>query len=417
MDILGFLKEKKGESIIDAHPFAYYNHAFKYLYCFGLGVLACGHMKAMTETKRVFDEILENIKLHPNDRDRIVIDINNNFDYKITEVFKILDTKEKQYMFTVDLLKLSSATLWAQVYSENVTNIFMSVFQLAQIERKFLEDFLYASRKKNLKESKRFYHEFIKAGYQVEYSLLKYMYPDFQIEETYYDLILEKGESLTIDKPTLIHGKLVVRNGSSLCINGADVRLEGSIHVEEGRITIKKSNFFVKDISQPFLFNIKDCALVKIEDSIIDCNMKCGMLRQENGILIINNSKIIQTKVERAIVFSGKSFIMNGTKVEDAYSGGIQTLDKTLVNIDDCRFNHCEAEHGGAIYFNSLSDTRISNCNFKNCVAKYIAGAVYFTSKKYGQTLYSCEFENCIPKDSVVFNDYKSENNTFHKEE
>lgn len=405
MDLLNFLKMKKREINTYSHPFAYTDSTFKYLYCFGLGVLALGHMKAITETKKSFEELLENIRLQPSHWDKIIIDINNNFDYKINEVFKALDTKEKQYAFTGDLIKLSNTTLWAQVYCENVMNSFMSVFKMSKEESKFLEDFIGLSQKNNMTEAIKLYREFIKSGYHISYELLNYLSGSFVVEETFDNLILEQGETLVIDKPTFIHGHIIVRNGSSLILDGADVKINGSIYVDSGRISIQRTNLIVEDTTEKVVIKVNHSAVVKIEDSEFDCNFKCGLIHQESGFLIINNSKIIHTKNERAICFSGKNLTMNGTSVEDALHGGIEILNRASANIDDCNFYHCEAEQGGALFCDSLYDTRISNCKFSGCNAKYLGGAVYFSYKKYGQVLYECEYLKCNPKDSIVFNE------------
>lgn len=405
MDLLSFLKTKKRETITYSHPFAYSDSSFKYLYCFGIGVLALGHMKAITETQKNFEDFLENIRLHQNQRDRIIIDINNNFDYKISEVFKALDTKEKQYAFVGDLIKLSNTTLWAQVYCENVTNTYMSVFRFSNTERQFLENFISITQKNNMEEAIKLYRVFFKSGHHISYELLRYLSSGFLIEESFDNLLLEQGETLIIDKPTTIDGHIVVRNGSSLVLDGADVKINGSIYIDSGQIIMRHTNLFVEDTTEKVVIRVNNSAVVKIEDSEIDCNFKCGMLHQEKGFLIINNTKILHTKIERAVRFDGKNLTMNGTSIEDALDGGIIILNKSSANIDDCSFYHCDAEHGGALYCDTLYDTRISNCRFRNCNAKYLGGAIYFTLKKYGQVLYGCEYVKCNPKDSVVFNE------------
>ena len=45
MALLDLLKEKKKETKVGIHPFASEEDSFKYLYCFGLGVLAAGNDK------------------------------------------------------------------------------------------------------------------------------------------------------------------------------------------------------------------------------------------------------------------------------------------------------------------------------------------------------------------------------------
>lgn len=413
MDLLGFLKEKKGELSPVTHPYTYSDSTFKYLYCFGIGVMTLGHMKAISEMEDRFMTFLEMIKLNPTDRNRIIIDINNNFDYKITEVFKILDTKEKQYTFLSDLLKLSNGTLWSQSYCEEVINSYISVFGLDTLERNFINDFILLSRRKQTGEAIQRYRDFNQAGYEISYMLLKYMSGDLLIEETFTDLVIEHGETIVLDKPTLLNGTILVRNGSSLMIENAQVKINGTIIIDGGRIRMRHTNLFVTGTTDKSVIKVVESTQVLIEDSIIDCNFKGGFIQQAKGCLRIDNSRIMHTKNERAIVITGNYLILNGTNIEDALDGGLSIQNDTTSTIDDCNFYHCEAEHGAAIYSNAVYDTKISNSSFRNCVAKYLGGSVYFLTKKYGQELYGCHFVKCLPKDSNVFNDYQSKNNVW----
>lgn len=411
MDVLHFLTEKKEEIIKSNHPFTYYDKNFRYIYCFGLGVLSYGHMKAISETKQSFDELLSRLLLSEKERDRIIIDINNNFDYKMNEVFKVLDTKEKQYVFISDLIKLSNTTLWAQVYAEKVIQSFMSAFQLSKEERSFLIDLTNLSNKKNGKEALRRFKEFERGGYTIPYSYLKYMSREIIIEESFEQLVLSQGETVIIDKPTMIRGNIVVEHNSTLILDSANVEMQGNILIESGRLLIKDTKIIATGMERSILLYIKDSAYTKIEDSIIDCNFKCGMLHQVKGNLLINNTQISHVKGEYGIIFEGKNFWMNGSTIADALNGGIRLQHEANSYIDDCNFYNCKAEQGGGIYSNSIYDTRITNSNFYNCKGKYLGGAVYFAVKKYGQSLYGCTLKKCSPVDSIIFNDFQSENN------
>lgn len=415
LNLLKILNEKKDEEDRDikVHPLAYKNHAFKYLYCFGLGVLAMGNMKAITETKQHFDNLLENIMLNPNYKDKIIIDINNYFDYKIDDVFEILDTKEKQYTFTADLFKLSCATLWAQEYCDKVTDIYMSVFGFSNEERRFFYDFMHAAYKYNIKLASRLYSDFEAKGYSVSYKLLKYMCGGFQLKEKYQDIILNNGMKRIIDKPTQIHGNILVCNGSSLVIEGADIKISGSVTVDGGRIRIHNSNIQVEECDNLFLLQVKNSALVSVEDSTVECNLKCAFLKQEQGYLTINNTKILHTANARSVDFSGKEFTINGSEFSDSMAGSIILTKEAAMQIDDCRFFHCEEENGGAIYADTLYDVSISNCTFRSCHSKYLGGAVYFAYKKYNQVVYASDFIKCTPADSIILNAYKEEENQF----
>jgi hypothetical protein len=409
MDILGFLSEKTIDTNQVTHPFAYKDNKFKYLYCFGLGVMSYGHMKAITETKETFSKILTSIKLPTAYQDKIIVDINNNFDYKINDVFSILDTKEKQYTFTADLLMLSNKTLWAQEYCEKVRINYWSIFKFSSEEKRFFLNYTMAAARKDMAEAVHLYHEFIKEGYRISYTLLKYISEDILLEESYENIHLNAGEKFIIDKPSIIKGDVYIANGAALVVKHTQVKINGSITVDGGRLVINGVRMMVVESSKDTLITINNTARVCIDNLEIDCNFKCGFITQRLGRLIINNSIISHTDKVRAIEFEGAKLVMNGTTLEDCLRGGVQVNRDGILNIDDCEFYNCKADHGGAIFTDSLYDSTISNSRFTNCVGNYLGGAIYFAYQKYGQFVYRCEYDRCLPEDSIVFNQYEEE--------
>lgn len=406
MDIFEYFKKKDGEIDKDEgiHPFAYKDNTFKYSYCFGLGVLAYGTVKSMKELLGEYQKILTNIKLPSSYAGKLVEDMNNNFDYKINDVFTMLDTKEKQYTFTADLLKLSNFALWSEDYGKKVCQNYFAIFKFTGDEREFFLQYNEAARKKDTEEAIRLYHRFIKDGYTISYNLLKYICEDILIEDIYDNLILNTGEIFIIDKPSRIHGQVAVTNGAVLIIKNCEVRINGSIMVDGGRILIDTVKLTVEDCTSDTMLHISNTAKVDISTVELNCNFKCGAIWQKRGCLTINNVSILNTDLAPAIRFTGDSLIMNGTTLADCLAGGVRVKETGRLVVDDCDFYHCEEEHGGAIYSDSLSDSRITNSRFTNCVGRYLGGAIYFEYEKYGQKIYRCEYDHCLPEDSIVFN-------------
>ncbi|BCN30251.1 right-handed parallel beta-helix repeat-containing protein [Anaeromicropila herbilytica] len=417
MDLFGFLKEKKTEENIIIHPFVHTEHTFKYLYCFGIGVLTCGHMKAMTELKEPFSKMLQNIDLSENYGDRIIIDINNNFDYKINDVFRILDTKERQYTFAADLFLLSSTASWSKSYCHNVIEVYMNIFKFSKEERDFFEQFALASKKNQLEQARVIYQIFIQNGYTISYKLLQYMCYNFELKEQLGDIVLEKGESFVIDKPTVMNGNIFVRNGSKLTIDGGELKINGYIFVDGGKLEIHDAKIQVTNCSSNTLIKATNIAMITILGTTIDCNSKCGVILQDAGHLVIRDSKLKNTKLSAGIEFKGKSITLEDSTLEDCVNGGMIVIEEAIMKVSNSTFYNCEADHGGAIFFDSLYDGLINSCVFKNCRAKYIAGAVYFANKKYGQEIINCEFSQYSPENSAIENVYLERDNTFGKEE
>lgn len=404
MDILDYIKNKNKDTLERIHPFAHKDNVFKYSYCFGLGVLAYGTVKSMKEMLDEYQRILTSIKLPSSYEGKIIGDINDNFDYKINDVFTMLDTKEKQYTFTADLLKLCNYALWSEDYAKKICQNYFAIFKFTSEEKEFFLQYNEATCKKNTEEAIRLYHKFNKDGYTVSYNLLKYICEDILIEDTYDNLILNTGEKFIIDKPSRIHGQVAVTGGSVLIIKNCDVRINGSIMVDGGRIVFNTVKLTVEDCNSDTLIRIQNTAKVNVSALELNCNFKCGAFWQNGGNLAVNNSIILNTDLAPAIRFTGDSLTMNETKLADCLVGGVRVKETGRLMVDDCEFYHCEEEHGGAIYSNSLSDSKITNSRFTNCIGKYLGGAIYFEYEKYGQKVYRCEYNHCLPEDSIVFN-------------
>lgn len=411
MKLLNFLDSNSLNDNIDTlHPYANADNNFKYLYCFGLAVLAYGHIDTINELEKVFNELLESINLSTSSKNKLITDINENFDYKMNEVIKAFDTKDKQYLFIEDLYKLNMKTLISQKYSENVIDAFISLFKLTLDEVIFLKDFIRFAKNSDLAKAKNLYYDFLKKGYTVSYSLIKYVYPSFSIQEHYEKIELINGESIILDSNIIINGDINITNGSSLFIKGAELVVYGSIFIDNAKICIENSKIFVQDCSKEILIDIGSSAFVTINNTRINCNYKCGAISQKKGCLFINNTKFINNKFERAINFFGNTINIENSQFINCINGGIGIFKEANLKVNDCIFENCNSEHGGAIYSNTLYNCDISNSIFRNCMAKFLGAAVYFEYKKYGQNLIKCKFENCRPIESKIFNFYKNRN-------
>ena len=84
MDILGYLKSRQNELERVNHPMSNRSLNFRYLYSYGVGVLALGSMKSMTELQDKFNYFIECIALPKEQRDKILIDINNHFEFRVS---------------------------------------------------------------------------------------------------------------------------------------------------------------------------------------------------------------------------------------------------------------------------------------------------------------------------------------------
>ena len=72
-EFLNHLKKRQSELERINHPMIRYEDSFRYLYVFGLGVMALGNMKAMMELQNYFDEILDKLCISKKNMEHVRI--------------------------------------------------------------------------------------------------------------------------------------------------------------------------------------------------------------------------------------------------------------------------------------------------------------------------------------------------------
>lgn len=409
MDVLEYLKSRQNELERINHPFSSRSLAFRYLYSYGVGVLALGNMKAITELKDGYDFFLECISLPKEQREKIITDINSHFEFRLTECIKILNTKEIQYCFMTDLYKLYGEAVWALDYCEKVIENYLQIFHMTQPEVEFFKQFHNAAVQKNLSKARNYYHQFRDAGFEISYQILQYFYEGFTDCDEYQAIRIEAGKTLCLDKPTIIEGDIFVERGGSLLIDGAEVTINGAITVDGGRIQICNSKWKILSCTNDFFLSVQDAAVVKIENSVIDCQGQCGFLNQTTGRLLVEETEFRNSKGKRMLEFSGRYAKIIRSSFINGEDGFISTSGASKTYITKCEFREAKAEYGSAFYSESIDNAIIENCSFQKCVAKYLGAAVYFKYQKMGQTVKQAMIFQCVPEENTVFNAYGKE--------
>lgn len=406
MDVLGYLKSRQNELERVNHPLSGRSVAFRYLYSFGVGILALGSMKSITELQERYEYFLECISLPREQRERILPDLNNRFEFRLSECIKILRTKEVQYCFLADLYRLYSLAVWSQEYCSGVIENFLQIFHMSESEIAFFQSFHEAAVQRNLAAAQRIYRGFQREGFDISYEILQYFYPDFEAQDIYGDVVVALGKTLIIDKPTEIRGNIRVERGGSLLFRRSDVRMCGSIFVDGGRIQIQSTKIFIEKCDAPVFLSIKDAAVVRVENSMIDCNFCCGFLRQNSGRLFIEESEFSRSEGRRMISFSGIDARILRSSFLQGKQGFLKLSGSAQLNMKQCDFFDCYEEYGGSIFSDSIDNVVIQECSFRNCNAKYLGAAIYFKYQKLGQIVKDCVFHMCGPEESWVFNIY-----------
>lgn len=406
MDFLNFLQEQKRKLDIVTHPYAKEDLHIKYLYCFGVAIMTLGNMKAINETEQLFAGFLQSIQLPKVYQDKLISDINGHFELKVNQFLNmIMNHKKKQYFFIADLLMIRYSTLWSEEYCNGVILQFMDIFRFTNGEREFLKQFVAASKKGDQERAKELYQDFSRE-HPVEYQLLQYITPNFRLVEHHKEIELMRGEKMHLDRETVIDSDVYLTNGSLLSIHNANVKIGGTIYVDGGRIHISNSNITAtKDGEKPLLYviNVHD---IDVVNSVIDLQYKKNFIKQTDGDLYIAQSKILHCKKEYAIQFEGNNLECVDTVIRECHNGGIHTKFDSRLSVKRSQFIDCVAEQGGAIFADSLNTTEIDKTTFTRCRAIYMGAGVYFPYKKYGQVVTNSVVEDCVPADTVIFNDF-----------
>lgn len=408
-DVLGYLKNRQNELERIDHPLSGRSLSFRYLYSYGVGVLALGSMKSMTELSDKFNYFLECISLPRQQRDKLIVDINNHFEFRLTECIRILRTKEVQYCFFADLYKLCNLAVWSLDYCEKVITNYIQIFHTSEPEILFFREFNEAARKHDVALARECYHSFREAGFDISYKTLQYFFPEFEDEDNYESIIVAAGKTLHLDKPTRIKGNVIVERGGSLLIDGADIEIEGAVLVDGGRIQIRNAKLLIERCVKSYFLTIQDAAVVQIENASIDCNQQCGFLKQNSGRLLIDESEFFQSQGKRMIEFSGRFARIENSSFSDGADGFILVSGSAKLRVEKCDFFHATAEYGGAIYSDTIDNVSIQSCSFRACSVRYLGAAVYFKYQKLGQVVKECICRQCEPVQKAIFNVYEDD--------
>ncbi len=409
MDILEYLKERHNELERVNHPFADRSIGFRYLYAYGIGVMALGSMKSITELSDQFQFFLECLALPKEQRDKILVDLNNNFEFRLSETIKVLRTKEVQYCFMLDLYQLYSLAVWSEEYCDKVMENYRQIFHMSEAEISFFGRFHEAVMKKDVLYAGTLYREFRKSGFDIRYKTLKYFFPEFKESDTYKDITVALGKTMLIDKPTTIKGDIRVERGASLLFTDADVVIEGSIYVDGGRVRISHSTIQVSACEKEFFLELKDVAVMQIEYSTIDCKNSCGFLKQNSGRLLAHETEFWHSANARMIEFTGTHARFLNCSFIKAELGFLFASAAASLEITHCDFSDSEAEYGAAILSDSIGNVLVKESSFRRCKAKYLGAAIYFKYQKLGQVVRDCVCGMCEPEGNEFFNRYEDD--------
>ena len=97
-------EENKGSLV--PHPMRERSAAYRYRYCFGLGVLAMGNMRAITELQPYYERLLRQLLPDQDQYARIITDINNDLERHLELVRQTVCDRVDQCCFLMDIYKM-----------------------------------------------------------------------------------------------------------------------------------------------------------------------------------------------------------------------------------------------------------------------------------------------------------------------
>lgn len=391
------------------HPYAQAELSFQYLYCFGLGVMAMGNMRAITELQDYFGSMLDEIHLPLKQREQIIVDINNYLEFRLTEVVNRVQRKEERYCFVLDLYRLYNLSLWSQDYCEHILENYIQIFHFSGAERTFFQDFNEAAKRNDSGLAVRTYEQFCEQGYEISYAALKHFFPEFHLETSYGNLTVAAGETLLLDRPVQIDGDIIVERGGSLLLYGTDVLMKGSVYMNGGRFRMRDATVRIGGCETDYWLTLHRTAVVKIENTEIDLGLHCGFLSQDAGRLIMADSRILHAAKAYMLSFSGYSANISRCHFRHGRAGLLSIGLAADMNVEDCTFIEGSAEYGGAVYSDSIGNVRITRCHFDRCQAKYLGAAIYFKYHKFGQLVKDCICQLCTPEQKPIFHVYSDD--------
>ena len=295
------------------HPYWKKDPEFKYTYCFGLGVMSMGHMKSIMETQDFFEELMRSIDLAKEQEQQIFFDLNNHFDEWVDYVFGMLQGKEEQYCFVLDLYSILSFASWAKEYCQAVLEDYLQVFQFSTAEREFFAAFDRCRQMGRVEAAVEVYRRFVEQGFRIRYDFLTWFFPMFHLEEQLETMRIRDGETVILDYPVVIQGDIEVDKGGRLLIHGADIHMNGRVIVHGGRFVADHGHIEVMGCSAAYWLTIEESSVVTLTDTTVNCQEHCGMLHQTTGYLLIRECWICHTAGARAISFEGDAMKLADT--------------------------------------------------------------------------------------------------------
>lgn len=398
-------EENKGSLV--PHPMRERSAAYRYRYCFGLGVLAMGNMRAITELQPYYERLLRQLLPDQDQYARIITDINNDLERHLELVRQTVCDRVDQCCFLMDIYKMCLMAVWSVDYCQAIFDQYTIMFQISKREREFICAFGEAAAKQDQTLAAEQYEQYEQLGGCMPFAVLRYIYPDFLWKQTQKGFTVHTGETIYLHGKQIIDGDILVESGATLWCEEAEITMDGAIRVQGGRVHFQNCEICVENCSQKYFITMTAGSSIMLTATVLDCQSLCGAIYQQKGSLLVKDSRLCRSARVPLVHFAGEYAEFQNTGLQSGLEGLLVFEDPAKVYIHNCRFANGTRDYGGAIYSETFGSVRIRQCRFVECHAKYLGAAVYFQNYRCEQTISGCEVISNQNVQEAFFQNYK----------
>ena len=398
-------EENKGSLV--SHPMRERSAAYRYRYCFGLGVLAMGNMRAIMELQPYYERLLRQLLPDQDQYAQIITDINNDLERHLELVRQTVCDRVDQCCFLLDIYKMCLMAVWSVDYCQAIFDQYAIMFQISKREREFICAFGEAAAKQDQTLAAEQYERYEQLGGCMPFAVLRYIYPDFLWKQTRKGFTVHTGETIYLHGKQIIDADILVETGATLWCEEAEITMDGAIRVQGGRVHFQNCEVCVENCSQKYFITMTAGSSIMLTATVLDCQSLCGAIYQQKGSLLVKDSRLCRSARVPLVHFAGEYAEFQNTGLQNGLEGLLVFEDPAKVYIHNCRFVNGTRDYGGAIYSETFGSVRIRQCQFVECHAKYLGAAVYFQNYRCEQTISGCEVISDQNVQEAFFQNYK----------